>query len=162
MLFREWAHKWGIPFNAVIEWERANGVAPEEPTRASVGKMHSEAWVQSNVFLEAPRAGFQFFRNNVGAYIDKQGRQVRYGLANESAKQNDVIKSGDLVGWQKFLIQPHHVGLVIPRFASVECKEVGWQYSGNGREPAQLTWGNLITANGGFFKFVNRPGMLSE
>ncbi len=160
MMFREWAHKWGVPFDAVIDWEGRVGLVPQEPARAVSGKLHSEAWVQSNVFLEAGRSGFQFFRNNVGAH-EKEGRQVRYGLANESAKQNEVIKSGDLVGWQKFLIQPHHVGMVIPRFASAEVKEVGWSYSGNGREPAQLTWGNLITANGGWFKFINRPGMLA-
>lgn len=158
--FREWAFRNGVGINAVLEWERLNGVAPHIPDRDTGAKLHSEAWVQSKVFLEADAYGFQFFRNNVGAYMDKQGREVRYGLANESKKQNEAIKSSDLIGWRSLLIQPHHVGQVIAQFAGAEIKKVGWSFSGDEHETAQAAWGNLLNARGGWFRFISGPGQL--
>jgi hypothetical protein len=120
----------------------------------------SEAWAQSAVRLEASEKGVKLFRNNVGVLEDKTGRPVRYGLGNDSPKMNEVIKSADLIGIRGVLIQPHHIGHVFGQFVSREIKAPNWQYTGGGREPAQLAWANLINANGGDAAFATGPGSL--
>lgn len=128
---------------------------PEAP-----GHGKSEAWAQSMVRLEASQKGVKLFRNNVGALQDKTGRLVRYGLANDSQQMNEVIKSHDLIGWRRRLIEPWMVGHVIAQFTAREVKAPGWQYTGEGREPAQLAFGNLVNADGGDAAFATGPGSL--
>lgn len=132
---------------------------PPLPAEAP-GAGKSEAWAQSVVRLEASEKGIKIFRNNVGVLQDKTGRPVRYGLANDSAQMNDVIKSGDLIGIRPLLIQPHHVGHVFGQFVSREIKPPGWQYTGQGREAAQLAWANLINSCGGDAAFATGTGTL--
>lgn len=120
----------------------------------------SEAWAQSVVRLEASEKGIALFRNNVGVLEDKTGRPVRYGLGNDSPKMNEVIKSGDLIGIRSILIQPHHVGHVFGQFVSREIKAPGWQYTGQGREGAQMAWANLINSRGGDAAFATGAGSL--
>lgn len=123
-------------------------------------KGDSEAAVQSAVRLEAAAKGVRLFRNNVGALKDTRGVPVRYGLANDSKQLNEVIKSGDLVGWRPVLIGPAHVGTTIAQFVSRECKEPGWRYTGEGREVAQLAWAELVTVGGGDAAFCTGTGTL--
>lgn len=130
-------------------------MAPGDP-----GEGKSEAWAQSAVRLEASEKGIACFRNNSGALPDKTGRLVRYGLANDSKAMNDVLKSGDLIMCRPILIQPHHVGHVLGQFVSREIKPPGWQYTGAGRESAQLNFCNLINAHGGDASFATGPGTL--
>lgn len=117
----------------------------------------SESRAQGRIVLEAGNLGFWLSRNNVGALRDSRGRVVRYGLANETAALNRRIKSGDLIGIRQVLIEPHHVGLTLGQFASVEVKEPGWTYSGRGREPAQLAWIEHVRKLGGFACFADGP-----
>ena len=117
----------------------------------------SESRAQGRIVLVAPELGFTLYRNNVGALRDARGRVVRYGLANETAALNRRIKSGDLIGIRQVLIEPHHVGLTLGQFASVEVKEPGWAYSGRGREPAQLAWIEHVRKLGGFACFADGP-----
>lgn len=117
----------------------------------------SESRAQGRIVLEAGNLGFWLSRNNVGALRDSRGRVVRYGLANETAALNRRIKSGDLIGIRQVLIEPHHVGLTLGQFASVEVKEPGWAYSGRGREPAQLAWIEHVRKLGGFACFADGP-----
>lgn len=124
------------------------------------GRGKSEAWASSMVRLEASSKGILLFRNNVGALQDKTGRLVRYGLANDSDKVNDVLKSGDLIGVRPVLIQPHHVGHTLGQFVSREMKEPGWQYTGDEHEVAQLQWANLINSAGGDARFATGEGTL--
>jgi hypothetical protein len=100
------------------------------------------------------------FRNNVGALQDKTGRYVRYGLANESKKQNELIKSADLIGWESFVIQQWMVGYKIARFLSVEMKEEGWTGVKDEHEQAQQAWAELVLAGGGRALFATGPGSL--
>lgn len=131
---------------------------PMPPDAPGHGK--SEAWAQSAVRLEASRAGVHLFRNNVGALEDDRGRLVRYGLGNDSQAVNEVLKSGDLIGIRPVLIDLHHLGHVFGQFVSREIKEPGWQYTGQGREEAQLNWANLINSCGGDAAFATGPGTL--
>lgn len=124
------------------------------------GAGKSEAWVQSAVRLEASQKGIKLFRNNVGALKDERGRLVRYGLGNDSMQMNEVLKSADLIGIKPLLIQPHHVGHVFGQFVSREVKTPGWQYTGTGREAAQMAWCNLINSCGGDAAFATGEGTL--
>lgn len=125
---------------------------------AATGK--SEAAVQSVVRLEAGRKGVKLWRNNVGALLDSRNVPVRYGLGNDSPQLNKVIKSGDLIGWRPVIITPAHVGSFIAQFVSRECKKVGWTYSGNEHEEAQLKWAQVVTKDGGDASFCTGEGTL--
>jgi len=144
----EWASKWNIPKPALEELTNlARFTAPTDDNK-------SEAAVQSLVRLEAARYHAYLWRNNVGAATTDTGSFLRFGLANDSAQVNAVLKSGDLIGIRKMTIMPWHVGSIIGQFVSRECKR-----SRNGRiEPAQVRWATLINANGGDAKIVNGPG----
>ena len=131
---------------------------PPLPTEAP-GAGKSEAWAQSVVRLEASEKGVKLFRNNVGVLEDKTGRPVRYGLGNDSAKMNEVIKSGDLIGLKSVIITPAMIGHRFGQFVSVECKSPGWQFTGAGREKAQLAWANLVNSMGGMACFATGPGV---
>lgn len=150
----EWARRWGLSLECLRDLQITLGTytPPLDPVSEAAGK--SEAWAQSTVRIAASREGVTVFRNNVGALKDENGRLVRYGLANDSKAMNEVLKSGDLIGVRPVLIQTHHVGHTFGQFWSREVKAPGWQYTGTGREPAQLAWVNLINSCGGDAAFT--------
>ena len=78
---------------------------------------------------------------------------MRYGLGNDSPKINEVLKSADLIGIKSVTITSTMVGHSFGQFVSVECKAPGWQYTGGGREKAQIAWANLINSMGGMAIF---------
>lgn len=156
MNLTEWASRWGLPPQALVE---LSGALSVEAPELSTGK--SESAVQSRVRLAAARKGtMHLWRNNVGVLVDKTGRPVRYGLANDSKAVNEVIKSADLIGLEKVLITPAHIGTIIGRFVSLECKPEGWKYTATPREVAQARWANLINTYGGSARFINSEGSL--
>lgn len=154
---QDWAARWGLPPQALTELAGLPWATTVDPPSRPVT---SEGALQSLVRLEAARKGIHLFRNNVGALLDKRGVPVRFGLANESKEENEVMKSSDLIGLEPVLIKPEHIGHIIGRLVSPEVKKPGWQYTGIGREPAQLRWISFINANGGRAMFVNREGIL--
>ncbi len=79
----------------------------------------------SEVRLRAAELGYHLFRNNVGQLLDKEGRPVRFGLANDSKALNKALKSGDLIGWETITITPDMVGQRVARFLSVEVNAGG-------------------------------------
>ena len=162
MNLRTWAAKWGVRLDAVVDLERSLGIAYNEvaPFLSEANRPGSEARVQSEVLLESASKGWRMWRNNVGSLVDDRGVPVRYGLCNDSKKLNDKFKSGDLIGIRPLLVTPELVGHTIGQFASLEVKEEGWQYTGQGREPGQLSWAQLVITNGGYAAFVNRKGLL--
>ena len=106
--------------------------------------MSNEASVQAAVRLEAARRGILLWRNNSGAFQDKTGRWVRFGIANDSQQASKVIKSSDLIG-----IGPG--GL----FHAYEIKEPGWHLTpGDERAQAQKRFIDLILARGGRAGFI--------
>lgn len=154
----QWAIRHGVSAQALHELDALFGIIqiPALPYLLD----DSESNVQAKVRLEATNKGIHLFRNNVGVLQDKTGRPVRYGLANDSAKLNKIIKSSDLIGWRRVRIDQAHVGSVIAQFVARECKAANWTYSGNDHEVAQLAWLKLINANGGDAQFCNKIGSL--
>ena len=150
----DWARKWGLSVECLRDLQITLGTytPPLAPDAPGVGK--SEAWAQSALRIEASRKGVKLFRNNVGALQDaKSKRLVRFGLANDSKTQNEILKSGDLIGLRPTLIAGHIYGI----FVSREMKAPGWQYTGTEREVAQLNWINLINSCGGDAAFATGP-----
>ena len=82
--------------------------------------MKSEAEIQQEIRLAAPKMGVTLLRNNQGAFKDEQGRLVRFGLGNESPNQNFL--SSDLIGWTETIIDESMVGKRVAIFTSIEVK----------------------------------------
>lgn len=156
-----WAAKWGIPPHAIADL-RAMYVADTLPAQETDNPKDSEAYVQSECRLAAPRHGMLLFRNNVGALVDDRGVPLRYGLANDSKKLNEKIKSADLIGILRVLVTPQMVGTTLGVFASVECKKRYWQPGEDAkREAAQTEWANLVSTWGGYARITSSvQGML--
>lgn len=155
MNLHQWAIYHCVSAQALHELRQIFNVDPE----VIIGG-ESESAVQSRVRLEASRKGLKLWRNNVGAIKDERGIPVRFGLANDTKKLNEKIKSGDLIGWRPVLITPAHVGSTLAQFVSRECKKPAWTYTGTAHEVAQLRWIQAVTADGGDAKFCNAEGSL--
>jgi hypothetical protein len=125
-----------------------------------VQQMRSEAAVQQEIRLESARRGWRLWRNNNGACMDQQGRLIRYGLGNDSAKMNAEIKSSDLIGITPVVITQEMVGQTVGVFTSIEVKREGWRYTGKGRELAQKRWIDLVVSLGGRWGFAACKGGL--
>lgn len=114
-----------------------------------------ETEIQNNIRLAASKAGWRLFRNNVGAGKLENGNYIRWGLANDSGKVNEHIKSGDLIGIRPVLITQDMVGSVIGQFVSREVKAPGWKYNPNNpRDVAQSRWAEMILLLGGDAKIT--------
>jgi len=151
MLLYNWAVRWGINPEAFKELQALMGVEPAAPpVNAPQG---SEARAQQDIRLEASKRGDRLWRNNRGATFDERGHMVRYGLANESKAIDKQIKSSDLIGITRYLVQPEDVGKTVGIFTSIEVKKSGWVYKGTERELAQLKWIELVISLGGYGRF---------
>lgn len=129
-------------------------LAPTSPA-AMGADTRSEAYVQSQVRLEAASKGYFLTRNNKGVLPDRRGVPVRFGLMNESSAQDKVCKSGDLIGIRPLTITPDLVGTVVGQFVSVEVKRPGGVI-----HPAQHAWAALVRKRGGLGLIVDSPGQL--
>jgi hypothetical protein len=158
MKLTTWASKWGIPNAAIEDLKKSLGAGILEVIHCEQGK--SEAAVTSIVRLEASKKNCRLWRNNRGAFKNEYGQWVHYGLANESGKMNDFIKSSDLIGIRPVKIRETMVGLTIGQFVSREIKKSDWTYTGTDAEKAQLKWLELITSLGGDACFATREGTL--
>ena len=115
----------------------------------------SESNVQAREQLAAARRGDWLLRNNSGAFFDKTGRLVRFGLGNISAKVNEVMKSSDLIGIKRVLITPEMVGTVVGQFYARECKPEGWIFDPNDEhETAQKKFIDKVNELGGDAAFT--------
>lgn len=153
-----WAIRNRVSEQALSELRALMGIEPEPMRNVPTGA--SEAAVQAQVRLEAARKGLKLWRNNVGVLRDERNVPVRYGLANDSKRLNETVKSGDLIGWRPVVITPAHVGSLIAQFTSRECKRPEWKYRGDDHERAQLRWIEVVTADGGDAAFCNAEGSL--
>lgn len=111
--------------------------------------MLNEKEATKRVKLIEAKNGARLFRNNLGAVYAQDGRFIRFGLANESAQMNAIIKSADLIGIKPIKITRDLVGATIGQFVSREIKKQNWHYTATDREKAQLAWINLINSLGG-------------
>lgn len=148
----EWAVRHNLTPSALHEL-RALLVCDIPPPPGQAGA--SEAAIQSRQRLAAARSGIVLWRNNVGCLSDERGVPLRYGLANESAPMNQMLKSADLIGWRKLIVAPEHVGRPIAQFVSLESKRGDWRFTGKGREAAQARWCEIVTEAGGLARISN-------
>lgn len=153
---RQWAVRHHVSLEALAELSGMLGAIGAPAGEAGA----SEARVQSQVRLAAPSAGMRLWRNNVGALTDERGIPVRYGLANDTKKLNEQLKSSDLIGWRRLPITPAMVGGIVAQFVSFETKHGGWSYKGDQHEVAQQRWLTLVQADGGYARFVSDAGQL--
>jgi hypothetical protein len=143
----DWAIRHGVSQAALAELMPI--LNPAQPM-GQPGPEASEAAVQANIQLEAARRGGALWRNNSGACVDQDGRQVRYGLANTSSKINEVFKSSDLIG-----ITPMQIGgQIVGVFTAVEVKAPGFKGPRSGREKAQNAYLMKVRALGGIGLFA--------
>ena len=146
MTLEEWARRWNLPATALSE---LYGLYNPTPTEAG----GSETAAQSRIRVAASRAGIMLWRNNSGAVqedMDRGGRLVRYGLANDSERINKVLKSSDLIGITPVTWQGRKFGL----FTAIECKRPGWRGPENDRDRAQAAFLTLVTSLGGVARFA--------
>lgn len=143
----QWAVRHGISQAA---WSELQVLFCDPPTADDSG---SEAGVQSQLRLAAPTIGCALYRNNSGATLDETGRMIRYGLANDSKRLNEVFKSSDLIGPSPILIRPHHIGRTLGIFTAVEVKEPSWTKPKNERERAQSNFLMTVERFGGIGMF---------
>ena len=151
-----WAIKHHVSMVALGELAAAFGHFPVLANGVSAGD--AESLVQGKVRMAAEQSGFKVFRNNVGALKDERGVPVRYGLLNDTAALNKVVKSSDLIGWKSELwlnpetFQPTKIA----RFVSLECKHADWPgYNPeNPHERAQQRWIELVVSAGGVGAFT--------
>lgn len=154
-----WAKRHNVSVEAMRELaDIFTGVNTESTPKPA--KPKSEAGVTNDVRLEAGRKGVRLFRNNVGACADIKGRLIRYGLANESKRMNEHIKSSDLVGIRPLLVTPDMVGGIVGQFVAREVKAGAWVYRGNDHELAQLRFMSLVVALGGDACFTSHDNSL--
>ena len=136
MTLHEWAIKHRVTHVALEELDQMFRLEGYMPFREVIDG--SEAQVQRDCRLEASKKGHRLWRNNVGAGKLENGSFLRWGLANESAAVNHIMKSSDLIGIRKDGV-----------FMAREVKPIGWRYTGTEREVAQLNFIKLVVAMGG-------------
>lgn len=159
-VLNEWAAQWRIPLAALEDLRTRFGLQhPPVPTPADADK-RSEAWASSAVRLEAARKGHYLWRNNNGAGYMQDGSFIRWGLCNDSKALNERVKSPDLIGIRRMLIEPRHVGSVFGQFLAREVKPPGWRFTGDDHEVAQLKYLELVAAAGGDACFATGEGTL--
>jgi hypothetical protein len=158
-----WGKRWSIDPHAIAELKECMGVTalgvmgvPDNTDAPG-----SEGRQQSLVRLEAANLRVRLFRNNSGAFEDKDGRWIRYGLANESKAVNEVLKSPDLIGWRPRTVTPDMVGTVIGQACMREMKHEGWVFNPRDKhEAAQFNFLKLAIADGCDAAFATGPGTL--
>lgn len=157
----QWAIRHGVSHVALAELRQMMGVDKDtDPDTDDDEDQTGESWVQTQVRLEATRAGARIWRNNVGACKTDTGRVIRYGLVNDSAALNKRIKSSDLIGIRPVVITPDMVGHTIGQFIAREIKKPDWKYTGTDREKAQLAFIELVIGLGGDAAFANDVGTI--
>ena len=92
--------------------------------------------LHKRIMLASSRGSARLWRNNVGALQDKEGRWVKYGIANPGGS--------DLIGFRTITVLPEHVGMRIAIFTALEVK----QKSGRIR-PEQQVFIDLVKSKGG-------------
>lgn len=127
-----------------------------------------ETSVETHIRHEAAQLSIDLWRNNVGVAWQGQithlndgsvhisnPRPVRYGLCNESTKQNTVIKSSDWIGMTPITVTLDMVGQKHGIFTAIETKHSNWQFNNNDKHSlAQAKFHDIVQNNGGYAGFV--------
>lgn len=132
--------------------------------------MASESANQNHIRRVRHDRGDRLYRNNRGALLDKRGKPVRFGLANDTVAEGEALKSGDLIGWETRLVTPDMVGTHVAVFKSIEVKPTGWKppavgpikdargkLTAYGHYAGQKAWADLVNSEGGIAGFMIDP-----
>lgn len=159
-ILQQWARVWAISDRALADLSDRLTVSARAEITGEAYAPRSEGYVQSRLLLDSGyRPDVLLFRNNVGVLRDERGRPVRFGLANDSKNVNGVVKSADLIGVWRRVIQSQDVGRTIGQFVSIEVKREGWRLSpADKHEGAQAAWSALIDSYGGVACFFSGGG----
>lgn len=142
----QWAMRHHVSREAIAEL--ATIFAPDILSAGVPGG--SEAFLNQDLYLTAPKIGCALWRNNSGAAVDATGRLVRYGLGNVSKKFADVWKSSDWIG----ITPVHWHGHTFGVFTAVEAKAPGWTKPKNEHERAQANFLTNVESLGGIGMFA--------
>lgn len=121
-----------------------------------------ESATTDHVRLFAAENGAELWRNNNGAFKDETGRMVFYGLANDSKRSSEFVKSSDFIGIMPTIITAEHIGQLFGRFLAVEMKPSDWVFPKptNIKEYkrclAQYAYHDIVRRAGGLAGFANR------
>jgi hypothetical protein len=127
-----------------------------KPLRMGGQSGRSETQVLSDTRMLASQWGWRLFRNNKGAGKLASGAFLRWGLCNDTAELGATYRSADLIGIRPIKIQPHHVGMTLGQFVSIECKRDSWRPSETDEhEIGQRRWVGLVTELGGYAVITN-------
>lgn len=154
----QWQQKHNISAEAMGDLAIITGRVPASLYTPSQGATSEEA-TQSRLRVIAPSLASHLWRNNNGVMEDGD-RYIRFGLANDSKKLNDVFKSSDLIGITQMRIGPQHFGRTVGIFTAIEVKHPRWVTPENDRDEAQSNYLQHVNANGGLGFFCTHPGQL--
>lgn len=114
----------------------------------------SEKYEQEQIQLWCGRINLPLWQNTSGVLPDQNGRPVRFGLGNVSAKVNAVWKSSDLIGIYPRVIRQEDVGKMIGQFLAVEVKREGWRGPTTKHELGQERFHQTVQQYGGLAMFA--------
>ena len=102
-----------------------------------------EREVVGPVRLALQKLGVILFRNNTGAFKDKIGRWIHYGLCKGSS---------DYIGFTPYIVRAHDIGRKIAVFTAIETK------SSNGKATSeQENFISVVRDNGGIAGVIRTP-----
>lgn len=104
--------------------------------------MNLETSIQNSIRLAAAPA--ILFRNNLGAYSDRNGVFVRYGVASPGGS--------DLIGWNSVRVTQNMVGGLLAIFTAIEVKTAKGMAT-----PAQLNFLRQVSMAGGLAGIARSP-----
>lgn len=123
-----------------------------------------ESSVAQRVQDAAAYLNINLMRNNVGAgtFVDPatgKTSHLRWGLMNESAKQNKIIKSSDYIGITPVKCFVDGMGLVtLGVFTAIETKASDWKFDQSDEHSvAQDAFHRIVRHYGGFAGFATGP-----
>lgn len=118
-----------------------------------------ENTVAQHVLNAAANLNINLMRNNVGVAIDETGRHIRYGLMNDSQKQNTEIKSSDYIGICPTWAYVDGIGWGwLGIFTAIETKRSNWVFDQTDKHSvAQSRFHDIVRGYGGFAGFATGP-----
>lgn len=128
--------------------------------------MVSEADTQNRIRIAIGAMDGRLWRNNSGVHniYGKDGkvlRVIRYGLANDSKRDNEDYKSSDTIGYLRRIITQEDVGKMIAQFLAFEVKDPDWHITpSDKRAHAQWNFMSDVISNGGIASFITHPDQL--
>lgn len=100
--------------------------------------------ILKRIMLACSTGSVRLWRNNCGSLQDKNGRWVKFGVANPGGS--------DLIGFKTITVGPEHVGKRLAVFAAIECKSK----SGRIRKTQQVFIDN-VKLRGGLAGIARSP-----